>query len=159
MKKLKPNTELSSHQIQQQKLEMKLPPIKFSRVFSEIYPGEFKNKYQYLRDLGQGVQGMVVLVEDKRTGQKRAIKIMQFDSQNTLDEIKILQSLKHPNIITPLETCRDENYLYLVTEYCEGGTLFERIIRNKKISENIARDYVKQILSGLCYCHNKGVAH
>ena len=78
---------------------------------------------------------------------------MEYENERTMQEVTVLQEMKHPNIITPLETCRDGNYLYLVQEFGEGGTLFERIIKNKHISEEVAKNYVKQILQGLCYCH------
>lgn len=84
---------------------------------------------------------------------------MMHQSQNNIDEIELLKSLKHPNIITPLEFCQDQDYLYLVTEFCQGGTLFDKIIKDQKLNEKICIKYIKQILSALSYCHEKGVVH
>ena len=47
----------------------------------------------------------------------------------------ILQTLDHPNVLKLFEYFEDEKYVYLVTEACKGGELFERIIENEFFSE------------------------
>ena len=42
-------------------------------------------------------------------------------------EISILQQLDHPNVLKLYEYFEDEKYVYLVTELCKGGELFDRI--------------------------------
>jgi calcium-dependent protein kinase len=50
-------------------------------------------------------------------------------TQGKIDqEIKILMKTDHPNIINLFEIFKDENFIYLVTENCEGGELYENII-------------------------------
>ena len=48
---------------------------------------------------------------------------------------------------------------FLVIEYCEGGELFDYILRNKKLSEHIAARIMKQLFSGLNYLHSNLIAH
>lgn len=49
--------------------------------------------------------------------------------------------------------------MYLVTEICYGGELFDRIIDCEYFSEKLAAKLFKQILLSLNYCHKQGIAH
>jgi serine/threonine protein kinase len=53
----------------------------------------------------------------------------------------------------------DESMAYIVTDYVGGGELFDRIISVKQLSEKIASSMVKQILSAIDYCHERGISH
>lgn len=53
-------------------------------------------------------------------------------------EIKILQELDHPNIIKLYEYFEDAKYVYLVTELCSGGELFDRIAEEQFFCEEKA---------------------
>jgi calcium-dependent protein kinase len=44
-------------------------------------------------------------------------------------ELSLLRSLDHPNIIRFYETYEDERYIHFVMEYCSGGELFEKILK------------------------------
>ena len=52
-----------------------------------------------------------------------------------------------------------DNSYYLVTEYCAGGDLLDRIYANKKLGEVETRRYVRQIISAVDYLHKAGVIH
>jgi calcium-dependent protein kinase len=43
--------------------------------------------------------------------------------------------LDHPNIVKIFEFYQDEKYFYIVTEFCAGGELFDRITQKQKFSE------------------------
>ena len=74
-------------------------------------------------------------------------------------EITILQNLDHPNVLKLYEYFEDKQNVYLVTEMCKGGELFDRIIEVEFFCEKVAASVFKQILRSLHYCHNQGVAH
>ena len=57
------------------------------------------------------------------------------------------------------EYFEDEKNVYLVTESCRGGELFDRIIENEFFSEVQAAKIFKQILQSINYCHKTGIAH
>lgn len=46
------------------------------------------------------------------------------------NELEALRSVDHPNIVKLYETYEDENYFHIVMEYCEGGDLLARFIKN-----------------------------
>lgn len=71
---------------------------------------------------------------------------------------------EHPNIVDlfeVLELIQDsKSTLFLVLEFVNGGELFERMkMCNLGTSEDFARQYFTQLLSGVQYCHRKGIAH
>lgn len=74
-------------------------------------------------------------------------------------EIDILKNLTHPNILRLFEVFEDKKYIYLVTEYCEGGELFDEIVSRGKFEEKDAANVIKQVLSAISYCHNQNVCH
>ena len=53
-------------------------------------------------------------------------------------EIAILQQLDHPHILKLYEYFEDEKNVYLITELCRGGELFDRIIKEEFFSEKVA---------------------
>lgn len=55
-----------------------------------------------------------------------------------LRELEILLTLDHPNIIKFHEIFEDEEFFYIVQEYCAGGELLNRIIKRKYYPEKLA---------------------
>ncbi|CDW88681.1 protein kinase domain containing protein [Stylonychia lemnae] len=126
--------------------------------------GKITKDYQILNLLGKGGFGEVKKVMHKLTGQMRAMKIIKKDAaeeylQNLNNEIKILKVLDHPNIVKLYEIYQDQKNIYLITEYLEGGELFDLILKTKHFNENIAAKIMKQLLSAVAYCHNKNIVH
>ena len=58
-------------------------------------------------------------------------------------EIDILKNLDHPNILRLYEVFETKKYIYLVTEYCQGGELFDEIICRGKFNERDAAVVIK----------------
>ena len=65
----------------------------------------------------------------------------------------------HPNIMKIIEFYQDEYCFYIVSEYLTGGELFDRIIKEKKFTEQKAAHCMKQILSAVKYCHSHNIVH
>ena len=98
--------------------------------------------------------------KDVRTGKYRAIKKIKKSAVQKagggLDkdkEYEILLKLNHLNIVKLLEYYQDDDYFYLVTEFCDGGELFDQITSLGNFSENKAAVIMKQVLSAIVYCH------
>ena len=83
--------------------------------------------------LGQGAFGKVVLTHNKHNpDHKVAIKVLNKYTLGAAmdlihDEVAMLTSLDHPNIVKYYETYIDERYIYLVMEFIGGGELFDKI--------------------------------
>jgi len=62
-------------------------------------------------------------------------------------------------VIKLYEYFEDDTNVYLVTELCTGGELFDRIIKAEFFSEEVAAKVFKQILESLNYCHSNNIVH
>lgn len=76
-----------------------------------------------------------------------------------LREIKIMQKLDHPNVLKLFEYFIDEKDVYLVTEICKGGELFDRIVAREFYPEPEAAVIFEQICRAVNYIHSQGIAH
>ena len=61
----------------------------------------------------------------------RKKKMSSDELEDLRNEVLILITVDHPNIVKYYETYEDDDYLYLVMEYCPGGELLERILAHK----------------------------
>ena len=75
-------------------------------------------------------------------------------------EIEILKICQHPNIIHLYEVFENEDYYYIITEYCEGGDLFSYLEKRKfHLKEEKARQIIHKLLTALYYIHSYGIIH
>lgn len=108
---------------------------------------------------------MVKKCKSKETGTTYAMKIINRRSMDRSlelalkDEISILQSLNHPHILRLHDMFATINSYYLVTEYLDGGELFDRIVEKTTYTEKEARDVCAIIFGAMQHCHEHGVAH
>lgn len=126
------------------------------------------DKYEIIENIGSGAFSEVKLCVLKATQEKRAVKVIhkaylyldQYNENHELQEISILTNLVHPNILRCYEIFEDHFKFYLVTELCEGGTLFEKIKEFQSLNEEHISNFMFQILSAVTYCHeDKNVIH
>lgn len=118
--------------------------------------------YRELILVGEGQFGKVYSARHRETGELVALKQFnnqKFSTKKFLKEIRILLSLKHRNIVSCLGVEHDKNSRYLVTEYCEGGTLRDLIKERFKLNIEQKLKIVADILSGLQAIHEAGIIH
>ncbi|KAL4465052.1 hypothetical protein ABPG72_012235 [Tetrahymena utriculariae] len=116
--------------------------------------------------LGQGSYGTVRLAIDKSDGQKYAIKMMHKSTifqyctiDNLKREIKIQKRMNHPNICKLYHYFEDKQYVYLVLEYAEQGSLFHNLRKVKKFSEELAFRFFYQTCLGIDHLHKNSIIH
>jgi len=124
---------------------------------------DFYNTKNFKEVLGSGTYGSVIKASTKEGNQLRAIKVIPKskvkDAERFKSEIEILAQLDHPNIIKLYETFEDNRHVYLVTELCKGGELFDRIISKGHFTEAEARNTFIQIMHAINYCHTNQICH
>ena len=124
--------------------------------------GNISKEYTLGKVLGKGSFGMVRLAIHKPTKQVRAIKILkkaEVKMENLINEISILSKLSHPSIMQIFEIFEDNINVYIVSEYCKGGELFDIISQKGSFTEKEACIVMKQLMSAICYSHQNGIVH
>lgn len=122
-------------------------------------------KYQFIRSLGEGGQGKVLLAREALTGRIVAVKYTQLPEIASVlhKELKILASLDHRNIerlYTFELPPKYPNSLFLILEYCAGITIGDIISQRKEqLSWEDKIAIIRQALDGLSYFHSKQVVH
>ena len=119
-------------------------------------------EYTFGKVIGTGAYGQVRLAVHKLTKQVRAVKILQkskVDIKALLNEINILAKLSHPNIMQIFEIFDDNTNVYIVSEYCKGGELFDIISTKGSFTEKDACVIMKQLMSAICYSHQNNIVH
>lgn len=136
------------------------PPIKLSYLFYQILPTQLEDQYEVYEELARGASGRVYEARHRSTNTVRAIKhVKKRINAQDLKEIDVLKKLNHPNIFTPIEYCIDADNLFIVSELCKGGSLFEKIAKEKHIDETRCKSIIRQILLGLSYIHSQRIVH
>ncbi|CAM8999415.1 unnamed protein product [Rhodiola kirilowii] len=119
-------------------------------------------RYEVQKDIGSGNFGVAKLVRDKWSGELFAVKYIERGSkidEHVQREIMNHRSLKHPNIIRFKEVMLTPTHLAIVMEYAAGGELFEKICNAGRFTEDEARFFFQQLISGVSYCHSMQICH
>ncbi|KAI3947065.1 hypothetical protein MKW92_023787 [Papaver armeniacum] len=123
-------------------------------------------EFQLGKIYGVGSYSKVVRAKKRDTGIVYALKIMDkkfITKENKTSYVKleriVLDQLDHPGIIRLFFTFQDTCSLYMALESCEGGELFDQIIRKGRLSENEARFYAAEVIDALEYMHGVGLIH
>ena len=122
--------------------------------------------YQIIKVLSKGAFANIYLVSNIVTSKKYTAKEIQKKylsnpkAKKYVDsEISILKDVNHPNIIKLIDIKESSNNVYIITEYCNGGTLEEYLDKYKKFSEEIVQHIMKQVIEAMKYLFNKKIIH
>ena len=127
---------------------------------------EFARKYNLDdKELGTGAFSRVILATSNE-GTKVAVKciskngeLKQEDVDSLHEEVAVLRSVDHPNIVKLYDFFDEKRYYYMAIELMEGGELFERIVKKTFYNEMDARGLVRILLDALAYLHHRGIVH
>ncbi|XP_074350741.1 serine/threonine-protein kinase SRK2A-like isoform X1 [Apium graveolens] len=120
------------------------------------------DQYEFVRDIGSGSFGLAKLMMKKETKELVAVKFIERGpkiNENVAKEIINQRSLMHPNITRFIQLVLTPTHLVIVMEYAAGGELLERTSNAGRFSENEARHFFQQLISGVSYCHSMQVSH
>ena len=141
-----------------------------NRVFGGEYPQDIRKKYHLMDDvLGEGSFGTVR--KCRRIGSKEVFALKTIDKSKLPDatqlrrEVDILLDVDHPHIIKLYDVFEDETHIYLVSELCTGGELYDAVVEKSRSKEGHFTEFtaariIRNILSAISYCHDvKKIVH
>ncbi|XP_053559615.1 serine/threonine-protein kinase PLK4 isoform X2 [Bombina bombina] len=129
--------------------------------------GERREDFKVLNLLGKGSFACVYKAQSINTGIEVAIKMIDKKAmqkvgmvQRVRNEVEIHCQLKHPSILELYNYFEDSNYVYLILEMCHNGEM-NRFLKHRKkpFSEEEARHFMHQIVTGMLYLHSHGILH
>lgn len=158
MKRLKPGLTLSAYYDTTESQSLRCGTgIKGVRDGSD-----FEKYYELGRSIGRGAFSTVQVARCRRTDKVYACKIIDKRHsavQRVRDEIEILMSVEHRNIVNLHEAFESDEYVFLILDHAQGGELYDQLVKKKKYREKDAKRVVYYLLKACTYLHSKNVVH
>ncbi|XP_022529374.2 serine/threonine-protein kinase ULK4 [Astyanax mexicanus] len=109
-------------------------------------------------EIGRGSKSVVY--KGRRKGSIHFVAIIC--SEKTMrpeltNHVRLAHDLKHDNVVSFYEWYETSNHLWLVEELCTGGTLDSVISQDECLSDDIVREFAKDLIKGLKYIHDSGI--
>ncbi|XP_032467120.1 serine/threonine-protein kinase Nek5 isoform X2 [Phocoena sinus] len=125
------------------------------------------DKYDVIKAIGEGAFGKAYLAKEKSDSKHCVIKEINFEKmpiqekEASKKEVILLAKMKHPNIVTFFSSFQENNRLFIVMEYCDGGDLMKRIKKQRGVllSEDQILSWFVQISLGLKHIHDRKILH
>ncbi|KAI2466135.1 MAP kinase [Annulohypoxylon bovei var. microspora] len=124
-------------------------------------------RWQQGHFVGGGTFGNVYAAMNLDTGHLMAVKEIRLQDPKLIpqvatqikDEMGVLEVLDHPNVVSyyGIEVHRDRVYIFM--EFCSGGSLANLLEHGRIEDEQVVMVYALQLLEGLAYLHESGIAH
>ena len=125
-----------------------------------------QGRYQIQRMLARGGFGFIYLALDRRSGRQVVLKellpMLASDAQvlrRFIREGRAMQRLQHPNIARVEAMFKEEGNHYMVVEYLSGGSLAERLDRERKLSLSQATMITVSLCDAVTYLHQREIMH
>lgn len=140
----------------------------WKRELSKVFvQSDFHIKFNAVKMIGKGSFARVYLVEDKESLKKYAVKAFSKEyllsqskgKESLINEIELMQALKHEYIMNLYELHESKNSIYLVLELLEGGELFNFISSSKSLTAKDLYRVMKCLLESLAYLDQQGIMH
>lgn len=118
----------------------------------------FRQQYRILHQLGKGHFATVYLCVERSTGMQYAVKRFEkrpgddrSRAEGLQQEIGVLKSVSHPNMLCLKDSFDEDDGVYLVLELAPEGELFNYIVINQKLTEEQCRKVFVQLFQGIKY--------
>ena len=129
--------------------------------------GKTLGQYQVIKPIGQGGMAKIYLAYQPSVKREVAIKVMSAHLQDNISfakrfsqEVDVIAHLQHPQIIPVYDYGEQDDHIYIVMAYMQGGTLAERIERSPNgLPDREAMRMFDLIAEGLDYAHSKEIVH
>lgn len=86
-------------------------------------------------------------------------KMGQEEMESVQNEISIMKTLDHPNVVSLIETYESEVHYCLVMELMQGNDLYERLCIKGSFGEKEVHAMMVPVFDAVIYCHSQGIVH
>ena len=144
---------------------MTSPPKSLADALADALANALADRYELLRELGQGGMATVYLAEDVKHRRKVALKVLRpelsavIGADRFLKEIETTANLQHSHILPLHDSGEVHGTVFYVMPFVDGETLRDRLNREKQLPVDDAVRLTSEIASALDYAHRKGVIH
>jgi len=128
--------------------------------------GKLVADYNIIEKIGQGGMGEVYKAVHTKLDQTVAVKVLSSEyslnpsmRKRFINEAKIQAKFSHPNMVNIFNLIDQDNNVFIVMEYINGGTLEGHLEQNGVLSQDESIKISLQVLSALQFMHSKGVVH
>lgn len=119
------------------------------------------------KEIGKGNYATVYLSRDLENNERYAVKqinkeVVYKSSRGpsaVVSEIEIMRKINHPMIVKLYRVYENEHYVSLVLDYVEAGSLYTRIQKLEKFSEEDSAKFIRNLLEVLYYLHSMNIVH
>ena len=150
---------------------------KINQIKKEIYQKEMETyrkarekltikNYESISIIGRGAFGEVHVCREKKTGDIVAIKKIKKDilmAKNQILHVRneqlLMSNAKSPWIVDLKASFQEDDYLYLVMEYCPGGDLMNLLIEKDILTEEEAKFYIAELILSIESIHKLDCIH
>eukprot|EP00066_Takifugu_rubripes_P014492 XP_011603758.1 PREDICTED: triple functional domain protein-like [Takifugu rubripes] len=129
---------------------------------SEIWKSSFEFNYTEITELGRGRFSVTKRCDQrgsKRTVAAKYVSKKLLRREQVLQEIRLLQTLDHPNLVKLLDTYEMANSYVLVLEMADQGRFLDYVVSWGNLTEEKVALYLREILEALHYLHGWRIAH
>lgn len=134
--------------------------------FSREEKDEFEFMYRYIDTIASGAFGTVIKALDLHNQREVAVKIISKETHDKAllkqieQEVEILAKLDHEHIVKFETFIETKKKMYIVMEYCSGGSLKTYIEKYKNtLTEDQAKIIINSLLSAVNYLHQRDICH
>jgi serine/threonine protein kinase len=147
------------------------PGASFKRRRIKLFSGSQIGSWRKGQLIGKGATGAVYEAVDEATDSYFAVKEIEFAEdfadnpeerrrfEALRDEVSLLQSVDHPNVVRFLGIDRVGFNMYIMMDFVAGGSIHSLIKRFSRLSEELTIKYATQLVAGLAYLHSKSIIH
>ncbi|PRT57006.1 Calcium/calmodulin-dependent protein kinase [Wickerhamiella sorbophila] len=123
-----------------------------------------KANYEFGDAMGAGAFGVVRRARNIKTNEDVAIKVIlrsrvKGKEDEIMSELELLKQLHHPHIVTLKDYFESRDKIYIVTQLCTGGELFDRICEQGSFTEKAAAKMFREIADAVQYLHHSNIVH
>ncbi|KAK6631507.1 hypothetical protein RUM44_006034 [Polyplax serrata] len=128
-----------------------IPSIEGYTILESLGSGSYSTVYKAIsKTANKDIVAIKCIAKDKLKGSA---------ADNVITEIKLLKLLRHDYIVEMKNFCWDDNYIYIILEYCDGRDLSWFIKKSRKLSEQTCKKFLQQLALAMKYLRDNNICH